>query len=57
MFSAEACVIKMVISIPYEATELVILTNSASCLQILESIKSKHPWIQEVEKVARDKLV
>ncbi|XP_062710982.1 uncharacterized protein LOC134289017 [Aedes albopictus] len=55
VFSAEAYAIKMAVSIPNTRRELAIFTDSASCLQALESGKSKHPWIQEIENIVRTK--
>ncbi|XP_065091986.1 uncharacterized protein LOC135712849 [Ochlerotatus camptorhynchus] len=57
VFSAEAYAIKMAVSIPNISNELVILTDSASCLQALEAGTSKHPWIQEAEQISRNKSV
>lgn len=57
VFSAEAYAIKMAASIPNIRHEMVILTDSASCLLALEAGKSKHPWIQEIESIARTKTI
>jgi ribonuclease HI len=57
VFSAEAYAIKRAVSIPNISNELVILTDSASCLLALEAGTSKHPWIQEVESAVRNKPV
>jgi ribonuclease HI len=55
IFSAEAYAIKMAINIPNMSNELVVLTDSASCLLALEAGKSRHCWIQEIEKLAQSK--
>lgn len=57
VFSAEAYALKMAVSIPNLSTELVVLTDSASCLLALEGGKSKHPWIQQVEHIAKNKPI
>ncbi|XP_062538215.1 uncharacterized protein LOC134206501 [Armigeres subalbatus] len=57
IFSAEAYALKKAVSIPNVGSEIVVLTDSASCLLALESGKSKHPWIQEVEEKVRNKRV
>lgn len=57
IFSAEAYAIKMAVSIPNVGKEIAILTDSASCLQALEAGTSKHPWIQEIEHIARNKSI
>jgi exonuclease III/ribonuclease HI len=57
IFSAEAYAIKMALSIPNINTETVILTDSASCLLALEAGESKHPLIQEIEDIIRNKQV
>jgi hypothetical protein len=57
VFSAEAYALRMAVSIPNINNEIVILTDSASCLLALEAGKSKHPWIQEVESIARRKPI
>lgn len=57
VFSAEAYAIKMAVTVPNFRNGLVILTDSASCLQALEKGTSRHPWIQEVEDIVRSKSV
>ncbi|XP_062534266.1 uncharacterized protein LOC134203408 [Armigeres subalbatus] len=57
VFSAEAYAIKMAIGIRNIKTEMVILSDSASCLLALESGASKHPWIQEIERSVQNKPV
>lgn len=57
VFSAEAYAIKMAVSIPNVAREMLVFTDPASCYQAMEAGKSKHPWIQDVERVARMKPV
>ena len=47
----------MAVSIPNIRNEIVILTDSASCLLAIESGTSKHPWIQEIEKISQNKSV
>lgn len=47
----------MMVSIPNLRDEVVILTDTASCLQILETGSSKHPCIQETEYILRNKNV
>ena len=56
VFSAEAHALKMALAIP-NISNIVIMTDSASCLLSLEAGKSKHPWIQEVESAARGRSV
>ncbi|XP_062715142.1 uncharacterized protein LOC134291426 [Aedes albopictus] len=57
VFSAEAYAILKAVSIPNVNREVVILTDSASCLSALETGTSKHPWIQEIENIAQNKSV
>ncbi|XP_062542164.1 uncharacterized protein LOC134210157 [Armigeres subalbatus] len=57
VFSAEAYALKMAAAIRKFNNELVILTDSASCLMALETGKSRHPWIQEVERIAQSKPI
>ncbi|XP_058449303.1 uncharacterized protein LOC131429269 [Malaya genurostris] len=57
VFSAEAYAIKMALSIPNVRNEVVIMTDSASCLLALEAGHSRHPWIQEIEQIVRNKSV
>ena len=56
VFSAEVYAIKMALQIP-NVSNLVIMTDSASCLLALEAGKCKHPWIQEAEIAARARNV
>ncbi|XP_058456330.1 uncharacterized protein LOC131433753 [Malaya genurostris] len=57
VFSAEAFAIKMAAALPNVRNEMVILTDSASCLVALEKGKSRHPWIQEIERIVRSKPI
>ncbi|XP_062538102.1 uncharacterized protein LOC134206402 [Armigeres subalbatus] len=57
VFSAEAYAIKKAVTMRNINDDLVILTDSASCLLALESGASKHPWIQEIEQTAQNKPV
>jgi ribonuclease HI len=57
IFSAEAYAIKMAVSIPNLNKEIAVFTDSASCLLAIESGTSKHPLIQDIENIARNKLV
>jgi exonuclease III len=57
IFSAEAFAIKMAVEIPNINNEMVILTDSASCLLALETGTSRHPWIQDIEKIAQNKPI
>jgi ribonuclease HI len=57
IFSAEAYAIKMAMEIPNISNELVIFTDSASCLLALEAGTSRHPWIQEIEKKSQNRPV
>lgn len=50
IFSAEAFAIKTALGIDSEEP-LVIFSDSASVLAAVESGKSRHPWIQEIERV------
>ncbi|XP_058816848.1 uncharacterized protein LOC131680141 [Topomyia yanbarensis] len=56
VFSAEAFAIRMALTVP-NIKDLVILTDSASCLLAIETSKSKHPWIQEIENISRGRSV
>ncbi|XP_058448897.1 uncharacterized protein LOC131428855 [Malaya genurostris] len=57
VFSAEAYAIKMALSVPNVRNEVVIMTDSASCLLALEAGHSRHPWIQEIEQIVQNKSV
>ncbi|XP_062537993.1 uncharacterized protein LOC134206306 [Armigeres subalbatus] len=57
VFSAEAYAIKKAVLTPNTDGEIIILTDSASCLLALESGTSKHPWIQEIENLVHNKLI
>ncbi|XP_065082919.1 uncharacterized protein LOC135705237 [Ochlerotatus camptorhynchus] len=57
VFSAEAYAIKMAATIPNVQNELVILTDSASFLLALEAGTSRHPWVQEVERIVQSKII
>ncbi|XP_062533237.1 uncharacterized protein LOC134202199 [Armigeres subalbatus] len=57
VFSTEAYALKMAAAIRKFNNELVILTDSASCLMALEAEKSRHAWIQEVERIAQSKPI
>ncbi|XP_055522600.1 uncharacterized protein LOC129716789 [Wyeomyia smithii] len=50
VYSAEAFAIKAAVTMVHEQEEAIILTDSASCLDALLSGKSKHPWIQSIER-------
>ncbi|XP_055526915.1 uncharacterized protein LOC129719545 [Wyeomyia smithii] len=56
VFSAEAHAINMALKFRH-STPIAILTDSASCLSALESGKSSHPWIQNIEKAIRNRNV
>lgn len=56
VFSAEAYAIKKALLIPHIGN-VVIFTDSASCLLALEGGKSKHPWIQNIESMVHGKPV
>lgn len=51
VFSAEVYATKVGVSIINIRNEVVILTDSASCLLALGTGSSKHPWIQEIELI------
>lgn len=56
VFSAEAFAIKSAL-LNVTSNELLILSDSASCLSAIESGKSQHPWIQEIEDIVRNRQV
>lgn len=51
IFSAEAYAIKEALGVDCEGP-IVVFSDSASVLAAVESGRSKHPWIQEIERVA-----
>jgi ribonuclease HI len=56
VFSAEAFAIKSALNVS-ASNELLIMSDSASCLAAIESGKSKHPWIQQIEDLLRNRTV
>lgn len=57
VFSAEAYAIKAALNSSNTQSNLLILSDSASCLSAIESGKSQHPWIQQIEHVLRTRPV
>jgi kelch-like protein 2/3 len=59
VFSAEAYAIKSALysSTNNTSNELLIMSDSASCLRAIDSGKSQHPWIQEIECLVRNRIV
>lgn len=57
VFSAEAYALKIAVNTPNIANEIVLLSDSASCLTALESGHSKYPWIQQIEQIVRFKNI
>ncbi|XP_065084643.1 uncharacterized protein LOC135706893 [Ochlerotatus camptorhynchus] len=58
VFSAEAFAIKSAVIAARASTEcVIILSDSASCLSAIESGRSQHPWIQEIERLLRGRPI
>lgn len=57
VFSAEAFAIKLALNLVENSKELLILSDSASCLAAIESGKSQHPWIQGIEDALHNRVV
>ncbi|XP_055643805.1 uncharacterized protein LOC129779995 [Toxorhynchites rutilus septentrionalis] len=57
VFSAEAFALNVGLSKTGEELNTLVLTDSASCLDALHGGRSKHPWIQSVEKLIGNRNV
>lgn len=57
VFSAEAHALMTAATIASEHHNTIIFTDSASCLDALQSGHSKHPWIQSIERVSRSRSI
>ncbi|XP_058840267.1 uncharacterized protein LOC131695767 [Topomyia yanbarensis] len=57
VFSAEAFAIKTAVTSYYTSNDLLIMTDSASCLSAIEAGTSQHPWIQEIETMIRHRPI
>ncbi|XP_065080400.1 uncharacterized protein LOC135703206 [Ochlerotatus camptorhynchus] len=58
VFSVETFAIKSAVIAARASTEcVIILSDSASCLSAIESGRSQHPWIQEVERLLRGRPI
>lgn len=51
VFSAEAFAIKSAVDGFSSTNNLLLLSDSASCLSAIENGSSQHPWIQEIERL------
>ena len=51
VFSAESYAIKSAIASFGSCNELLVLSDSASCLSAIETGKSQHPWVQDIENL------
>ncbi|XP_058840808.1 uncharacterized protein LOC131696275 [Topomyia yanbarensis] len=57
VFSAEAFAIKTALTTFNTVSDLVIMSDSASCLSAIEAGTSQHPWIQEIENLLRNRSI
>ncbi|XP_055522868.1 uncharacterized protein LOC129717049 [Wyeomyia smithii] len=57
VFSAEAFAIKSAITSNANCNQLLILLDSASYLLAIETGKSQHPWIQDIENLMRNRRI
>ncbi|XP_058827599.1 uncharacterized protein LOC131687523 [Topomyia yanbarensis] len=57
VFSAEAFAIKTALATHNTVSDLVVMSDSASCLSALEACTSQHPWIQQIENMLRGRPI
>ncbi|XP_058828056.1 uncharacterized protein LOC131687967 [Topomyia yanbarensis] len=57
VFSAEAFSIKTALTTFNTVSDLVIMSDSASCISAIEVGTSQHPWIQEIENLLRNRSI
>ncbi|XP_058817602.1 uncharacterized protein LOC131680902 [Topomyia yanbarensis] len=57
VFSAEAFAIKTALTAYHTSSDLLIMSDSASCLSAIEAGTSQHPWIQQIENMLRNRPI